>query len=61
MIQNGTFKTKKCRCEKPHREVLIKGTVRKGKNFGKKKYLVRCTNCRAQWETMSEKGLEKLL
>lgn len=61
MINNSEKITKKCSCTSPKWEIIRKECVRGGKNFGKIKYLVYCRNCKAQWKTMSEKGLENLL
>lgn len=55
MINNSTYLTTKCKCDKPNHCVVQVCSVKNGKNFGKVKYLIYCENCHTQWWSFSEK------
>lgn len=44
----------KCKCKNPDWYLVHKDRVRVGKNFGKPKYTLACTNCGKMWTTMGK-------
>jgi hypothetical protein len=51
-------KTNKCNCENPTWDIITTKTVKSGKQYGKKVYVIRCSNCKSQWETSAKYAQE---
>lgn len=58
MIQNSTRITTKCECDNPKWNIVERGSVRSGKQCGKKYVIVYCSNCRKQFKSSAVEKIE---